>query len=110
MSTKKHATNRHETGIAIGHPGLGNKIAKAIYDRWPKFPTQREVASNLNVPQSLVSKSLSRWTSKNNVPLKVFYDERNIELEKRLRNGIKRPYFLLVVGGGSQKSLPLKQY
>jgi len=30
------------------------------------------------------------------------------EIEKSLRNGIKRPYFLLVVGGESQKAVPLK--
>lgn len=30
------------------------------------------------------------------------------EIEKRLRNGINRPYFLLVVGGGSWKAATLK--
>lgn len=85
MYQRKHVTNKPKSGITIGHPGMDNEIAKAIYDRWPKFATQKEIASDLGVPQSLVSKSLSRWTSKNNVPLKVFYDERNIALERILK-------------------------
>jgi len=86
MFTNKHVTKKPKSEITIGHPGLDNEIAKTIYDRWPKFATQREIANDLNVPQSLVSKSLSRWTSKSNVPLKVFYNERNIEMEKRLKD------------------------
>jgi hypothetical protein len=45
-----------------------------------------EIANDLNVSQSLVSKRLSRWTSKKNVPLKLIYKERNTELEKRLKD------------------------
>lgn len=66
MPTKKYITNKFESGITIGHPSLDNEIAKAIYDSWPKLATQKEIASDVNAPQSLISKSLSKWTSKNN--------------------------------------------
>ncbi len=86
MTTKRHANNKNKSGIAISHLELDNKIAKIIYDKWPRFVTQKEIADELNVSQSLVSKRLSSWTRKKNVPLKMFYEERNAELEKRLKD------------------------
>lgn len=86
MTTKRPANNKNKSGIAISHLELDNKIAKIIYDKWPKFVTQKEIADELKVSQSLVSKRLSSWTRKKNVPLKMFYDERNAELEKRLKD------------------------
>ncbi|MBC8555749.1 MAG: hypothetical protein H8D23_39555, partial [Candidatus Brocadiales bacterium] len=53
---------------------------------WPKFVTQKEIANELKVSQSLVSKRLSSWTNKKNVPLKMSYEERNVELEKKLKD------------------------
>lgn len=86
MTTKRHAINKNKSGIAISHLELDNKIAKIIYDKWPRFVTQKEIADELNVSQSLVSKRLSSWTRKKNVPLKMFYEERNTEIEKRLKD------------------------
>ncbi|MGR3175154.1 MAG: hypothetical protein ACUZ8N_11215 [Candidatus Scalindua sp.] len=86
MTTKRHTNNKNKSGIAISHLEMDNKIAKIIYDKWPRFVTQKEIADDLNVSQSLVSKRLSSWTKKKNVPLKMFYEERNAELEKRLKD------------------------
>ena len=72
--------------IAISHLDLDNKIAKIIYDKWPRFVTQKEIASELQMSQSLVSKRLASWQTKKNVPLKMFYDERNVTQEKKLVN------------------------
>jgi hypothetical protein len=85
MSDKKN-TNKNRSGIAISHLELDNKISRIIFEKWPKFVTQKEIASELNVSQSLVSKRLSSWTNKKNVPLKMSYEERNVELEKKLRD------------------------
>ncbi|GJQ60412.1 MAG: hypothetical protein D8M57_01815 [Candidatus Scalindua sp. AMX11] len=73
--------NRRPKG-AISHIDLDNKIAKIIYDKWPRFVTQKEIASELQLSQSLVSKRLASWKTKNNVPLKMFYEERNVTQEK----------------------------
>ncbi|MDR4503537.1 MAG: hypothetical protein MRK01_01940 [Candidatus Scalindua sp.] len=86
MAEKRDGNNKSRYRIAVSDPELDNKTARVIYDRWPGFVTQREIAHDLNVSPSLVSKRLSRWRSKENIPLKMFYDERNIELEKRLRD------------------------
>ncbi len=83
VTTKRH--NKNKQGSVISHLKLDNNIARIIYDRWPRFVTQKEIADALNVSQSLVSKRLSRWKGKKNVPLKMFYEERNTELEKRLK-------------------------
>lgn len=85
MPDKKN-TNKNRSGIAISHLELDNKISRIIFEKWPKFVTQKEIASELNVSQSLVSKRLSSWTNKKNVPLKMSYEERNVELEKKLRD------------------------
>ena len=86
MTMKRNVNNKNKPGIAISHLELDNKIAKIIYDKWPRFVTQKDIADELNVSQSLVSKRLSSWTRKKNVPLKMFYEERNTELEKRLKD------------------------
>jgi len=85
MPDKKN-TNKNRSGIAISHLELDNKISRVIFEKWPKFVTQKEIANELNVSQSLVSKRLSSWTNKKNVPLKMSYEERNVELEKKLRD------------------------
>ncbi len=85
MSDKKN-TNKNRSGIAISHLELDNKISRIIFEKWPKFVTQKEIANELNVSQSLVSKRLSSWTNKKNVPLKMSYEERNVELEKKMRD------------------------
>lgn len=87
MSTKriiKHKNARPR--VAFSQLELDSKIARVIYDKWPKFVTQKEIADELNVSQSLVSKQLSGWKTKKNVPLKMLYEERNTALEKRLKN------------------------
>lgn len=78
--------NKNKSGIAISHLELDNKISRIIFEKWPKFVTQKEIAKELNVSQSLVSKRLSSWTNKKNVPLKMSYEERNVELEKKLKD------------------------
>ncbi len=85
MSDKKN-TNKNRYGNAISHLELDNKISRIIFEKWPKFVTQKEIANELKVSQSLVSKRLSSWTNKKNVPLKMSYEERNVELEKKLRD------------------------
>ena len=85
MPAKKNV-NKNRSGIAISHLELDNKISRIIFEKWPKFVTQKEIADELNVSQSLVSKRLSSWTNKKNVPLKMSYEERNVEIEKRLRD------------------------
>ena len=85
MPDKKNA-NKNRSGNAISHLELDNKISRIIFEKWPKFVTQKEIANELNVSQSLVSKRLSSWTNKKNVPLKMSYEERNVELEKKLRD------------------------
>jgi len=85
MLDKKN-TNKNRSGNAISHLELDNKISRIIFEKWPKFVTQKEIANELNVSQSLVSKRLSSWTNKKNVPLKMSYEERNVELEKKLRD------------------------
>ena len=84
MSVKNNI-NTNKSGIAISHLELDNKISRIIFEKWPKFVTQKEIAKELNVSQSLVSKRLSSWTNKKNVPLKMSYEERNVELEKKLK-------------------------
>ncbi|GJQ59524.1 MAG: hypothetical protein D8M57_09510 [Candidatus Scalindua sp. AMX11] len=86
MQKKRDVNSNSKSGISIRHQRVDDKIAKVIYDRWPRFVTQREIAHDLNVSQSLVSKRLSRWTSKKIAPLKMIYQERNIEMEKRLKD------------------------
>jgi len=86
MSVKRNINNKNKSGIAISHLELDNKISRIIYEKWPRFVTQKEIADELNVSQSLVSKRLNSWTNKKNVPLKMFYEERNVELEKKLRD------------------------
>ena len=85
MPDKKN-TNKNRSGNAISHLELDNKISRIIFEKWPKFVTQKEIANELKVSQSLVSKRLSSWTNKKNVPLKMSYEERNVELEKKLRD------------------------
>ncbi|MCR4291041.1 MAG: hypothetical protein NUV86_12370 [Candidatus Scalindua sp.] len=85
MLDKKN-TNKNRSGNAISHLELDNKISRIIFEKWPKFVTQKEIANELNISQSLVSKRLSSWTNKKNVPLKMSYEERNVELEKKLRD------------------------
>ncbi|MBT3877994.1 MAG: hypothetical protein HON76_04980 [Candidatus Scalindua sp.] len=85
MSVKNNI-NTNKSGIAISHLELDNKISRIIFEKWPKFVTQKEIAKELNVSQSLVSKRLSSWTNKKNVPLKMSYEERNVELEKKLKD------------------------
>ena len=85
MSDKKN-TNKNRYGNAISHLELDNKISRIIFEKWPKFVTQKEIANELKVSQSLVSKRLSSWTNKKNVPLKMSYEERNVELEKKLKD------------------------
>ncbi len=85
MPDKKN-TNKNRPGNAISHLELDNKISRIIFEKWPKFVTQKEIANELKVSQSLVSKRLSNWTNKKNVPLKMSYEERNVELEKELRD------------------------
>ena len=85
MPDKKN-TNKNRSANAISHLELDNKISRIIFEKWPKFVTQKEIANELNVSQSLVSKRLSSWTNKKNVPLKMSYEERNVELEKKLRD------------------------
>ena len=85
MSDKKN-TKKNRYGNAISHLELDNKISRIIFEKWPKFVTQKEIANELKVSQSLVSKRLSSWTNKKNVPLKMSYEERNVELEKKLRD------------------------
>jgi len=85
MSDKKN-TSKNRSGNAISHLELDNKISRIIFEKWPKFVTQKEIANELKVSQSLVSKRLSSWTNKKNVPLKMSYEERNVELEKKLRD------------------------
>ncbi len=85
MLDKKN-TNKNRSGNAISHLELDNKISRIIFEKWPKFVTQKEIANELKVSQSLVSKRLSSWTNKRNVPLKMSYEERNDEMEKRLRD------------------------
>jgi len=89
MTTKRHANNKNKSGIAISHLELDNKISRIIFEKWPRFVTQKEIADELNVSQSLVSKRLSSWTSKKNVPLKISYEERSVEYEKKLRNNYR---------------------
>lgn len=72
--------------VAISHLDLDNKIAKIIYAKWPRFVTQKEIAKELQISQSLVSKRLASWQTKKNVPLKMFYEERNETQEKKLVN------------------------
>lgn len=72
--------------LVISQVELDNKIAKVIYDKWPRFVTQKEIAYELNISQSLVSKRLSGWEKKKNAPLKMSYNERNTSLEDGLRN------------------------
>ena len=86
MPVKRNVNNKNKSGIAISHLELDNKISRIIYEKWPRFVTQKEIADELNVSQSLVSKRLNSWTNKKNVPLKMFYEERNVELEKKLRD------------------------
>ncbi len=86
MQKKRDVNNNSKSGISIRYQRVDYKIAKVIYDSWPRFVTQREIANELNVSQSLVSKRLSGWTSKKIAPLKMIYEERNIELEKRLKD------------------------
>ncbi len=85
MPDKKN-TNKNRSGNAISHLELDNKISRIIFEKWPKFVTQKEIANELKVSQSLVSKRLSSWTNKKNVPLKMSYEERNVELEKKLKD------------------------
>ena len=85
MPDKKNAS-KNRSGNAISHLELDNKISRIIFEKWPKFVTQKEIANELKVSQSLVSKRLSSWTNKKNVPLKMSYEERNVELEKKLRD------------------------
>ncbi len=66
MPVKKNNHNKNKSGIAISHLELDNRISKIIFDKWPRFITQKEIADELNVSQSLVSKRLSSWTSKKN--------------------------------------------
>ncbi len=75
---------------AVSQLELDNKIAKVIYDKWPRFVTQKEIAEELNISQSLVSKRFSNWEKKQNAPLKMIYDERIPALEE----GIKSKYNL----------------
>ena len=82
MTLKSQSNNRSR--IAISHLELDNKIARIIYDNWPRFVTQKEIANELHMSQSLVSKRLSSWKTKKNVPLKMFYEERNATQEKSL--------------------------
>lgn len=84
MPAKRNLNNKNKSGIAISHLELDNKISRIIFEKWPRFVTQKEIADELNVSQSLVSKRLSSWTNKKNVPLKMFYEERDVELEKKL--------------------------
>jgi DNA-directed RNA polymerase specialized sigma subunit len=70
MPDKKN-TNKNRSGNAISHLELDNKISRIIFEKWPKFVTQKEIANELKVSQSLVSKRLSSWTNKKNVPLKM---------------------------------------
>ncbi len=72
--------------LAISNLDLDNKIARIIYDKWPGFVTQKEIAKELQMSQSLVSKRLASWKTKKNVPLKMFYEERNVTQEKHLSN------------------------
>ncbi len=65
---------------------LDNKIAKIIYDKWPRIVTQKEIAEELNISQSSVSKRLSGWEKKRNAPLKMVYEERNSALEEGIRS------------------------
>jgi len=85
----KNNINKNKSGIAISHLELDNKISRIIFEKWPKFVTQKEIANELNVSQSLVSKRLSSWTNKKNVPLKMSYEERNVELEKKLKDSYR---------------------
>ncbi|HHT9110887.1 MAG TPA: hypothetical protein ACFYDZ_06965 [Candidatus Brocadiaceae bacterium] len=71
---------------AVSQLELDNKIAKVIYDKWPRIVTQKEIAEELNVSQSLVSKRLSGWEKKRNAPLKMVYEERNSALEEGIRS------------------------
>ena len=82
MTSKRQSNNRPK--MVISHLELDNKIARIIYDNWPRFVTQKEIANELHMSQSLVSKRLSSWKTKKNVPLKMFYEERNIKQEKSL--------------------------
>lgn len=87
MAMKNHQKNkdtRHR--IPFSQLELDNKISKVIYNKWPKFVTQKEIADELDISQSLVSKRLSSWEKKKDVPLKMSYEERNEKLEKSLKN------------------------
>ncbi len=81
MTTRRE---NHRQRVAFSNLDLDNKIAKIIYDNWPRFVTQKEIANELQMSQSLVSKRLASWKTKKNVPLKMFYEERNVTEEKKL--------------------------
>ena len=61
--------NNYETDISSQE--LEKKISKIVYDKWPKLVTQKEIAEEINVSPSRVSKLLSDLTSKKNIPLSL---------------------------------------
>lgn len=87
MAIKKNMKRKNSRPRTItSQLELDNKIAKVIYDKWPRFVTQKEIANELDISQSLVSKRLSRWEKKKTAPLKMSYDERSAALEENLKN------------------------
>jgi len=61
--------NKYETDISSQE--LEKKIFTIVYDKWPKHVTQKEIAEEINVSPSQVSRLLSDLTSKKNIPLFV---------------------------------------
>ncbi|TLD41670.1 MAG: hypothetical protein JETT_2096 [Candidatus Jettenia ecosi] len=87
MAIKKNMKRKNSRPRTISSQlELDNKIAKVIYNKWPRFVTQKEIANELDISQSLVSKRLSRWGKKKTAPLKMFYDERSAGLEEKLKS------------------------
>ena len=61
--------NNYETDISSQE--LEKKVFNIVYDRWPRLVTKKEIAMDLNVPHSQVSKMLSDLISKRNVSLSL---------------------------------------
>ena len=61
--------NNYETDISSQE--LEKRVFNIVYDRWPRLVTKKEIAMDLNVPHSQVSKMLSDLISKGNVSLSL---------------------------------------
>jgi DNA-directed RNA polymerase specialized sigma subunit len=63
--------NRNNYKTDISSLELEKKVSNIVYDKWPKLVTQKEIAEEINVSPSRVSKLLFDLTSKKNIPLSL---------------------------------------